>query len=111
MARYPAVALVLVVAALAFGGGSAAAAPGPGLGPNVIVFDPRMSTGQILATVDAIAAQQVSNELGTQRYALRFEPGTYGTTADPLNSQVGYYSEGAGVGQSQGDVVINGSGY
>jgi len=111
MARYPAVALVLVVAALAFGGGSAAAAPGLDLGPNVIVFDPSMSTSQIQATVDAIAAQQVSNEFGTQRYALLFEPGTYGTTADPLNFQVGYYTEVAGLGQSPGDVVINGSVY
>ena len=111
MARYPAVALALAVAALAFGGGSAAAAPGPDLGPNVIVFDPSMSTSDIQAKVDAIAAQQVSNEFGTQRYALLFEPGTYGTTADPLNFQVGYYTEVAGLGQSPGDVVINGSAY
>src|SRR5436305_6556380 len=111
MARYPAVALALAVAALAFGGGSAAAAPGPYLGPNVIVFDPCMSTSEIQATVDDIASQQVSNEFGTQRYALLFEPGTYGTTADPLNFQVGYYTEVAGLGRSPGDVVINGSIY
>jgi hypothetical protein len=111
MARNSAVALALAVAALAFGGGSAAAAPGPDLGSNVIVFNPSMSTSQIQATVDAIATQQVSNEFGTQRYALLFEPGTYGTTADPLNFQVGYYTEVAGLGQSPGDVVINGSVY
>jgi hypothetical protein len=111
MARYPAVALALTVMALAFGGGSAAAAPGPDLGPNVIVFDPSMPTSEIQATVDGIAAQQVSNEFGTQRYALLFEPGTYGTPADPLNFQVGYYTEVAGLGQSPGDVVINGSVY
>jgi hypothetical protein len=111
MARYPAVALALAVAALAFGGGAAAAAPGPDLGSNVIVFNPSMSTSDIQATVDAIAAQQVSNEFGSQRYALLFEPGTYGTTADPLNFQVGYYTEVAGLGQSPGDVVINGSVY
>src|SRR5207248_6247201 len=99
------------VAGLAFGGGSAAAAPGPDLGPNVIVFDPSMSTSEIQATVDDIASQQVSNEFGTQRYALLFEPGTYGTTADPLNFQVGYYTEVAGLGRSPGDVVINGSVY
>ncbi len=111
MARYPAVALVFAVATLAFGGGSTAAALGPDLGSNVIVFNPSMSTSEIQATVDAIAAQQVSNEFGTQRYALLFEPGTYGTTGDPLNFQIGYYTEVAGLGQSPGDVVINGSVY
>jgi hypothetical protein len=110
MARYSVLALAFAVVALAFGGGSAAAAT-PDLGPNVFVFDPSMPTSQIQATVDAIAAQQVSNEFGTQRYALLFEPGTYGTTADPLNFQVGYYTEVAGLGRSPGDVVINGSVY
>ena len=110
MARYPAVAVLLVVVALAFGGG-AAASPGPDLGRNVIVFDTGMSTSEIQAKVDAIAAQQVSNEFGTQRYALLFEPGTYGSVADPLNFQAGYYTSIAGLGRSPGDVVINGSVY
>jgi hypothetical protein len=110
MARYPAVALALAIVALAYGGG-AAAAPGSDLGPNVIVFDPSMPTSEIQAKVDAIAAQQVSNEFGTQRYALLFEPGTYGSAADPLNFQVGYYTSVAGLGRSPGDVVINGSVY
>ena len=48
-----------------------AAGPGkPDFGPNVIIFDPSMPTSQIQATVDAIATQQVDNEMGTQRYAL-----------------------------------------
>src|SRR6266536_2476586 len=111
MARYPAVAVLLVVVALAFGGGGAAASPGPDLGRNVIVFDTGMSTSEIQAKVDAIAAQQVSNEFGTQRYALLFEPGTYGSVADPLNFQAGYYTSIAGLGRSPGDVVINGSVY
>ena len=110
MAKYPAVALALAIVALAYGGG-AAAAPGSDLGPNVVVFDPSMPTTEIQATVDAIASQQVSNEFGTQRYALLFEPGTYGSAADPLNFQVGYYTSVAGLGRSPGDVVINGSVY
>jgi hypothetical protein len=110
MARYPAVALALAIVALAYGG-AAAAAPGSDLGPNVIVFDPGMPTSEIQAKVDTIAAQQVSNEFGTQRYALLFEPGTYGSAADPLNFQVGYYTSVAGLGRSPGDVVINGSVY
>jgi hypothetical protein len=110
MARYPAVALALAIVALAYGG-AAAAAPGSDLGPNVIVFDPSMPTSEIQGKVDTIAAQQVSNEFGTQRYALLFEPGTYGSAADPLNFQVGYYTAVAGLGRSPGDVVINGSVY
>jgi hypothetical protein len=110
MARYPAVALALAIVALAYGGG-AAAGPRSDFGPNVIVFDPSMPTSEIQAKVDAIATQQVSNEFGTQRYALLFEPGTYGSAADPLNFQVGYYTSVAGLGRSPGDVVINGSVY
>ena len=81
----------------------------PDLGPNVYVFTPAMPQTQIQATVDAIASQQVSNQFGTQRYTLLFEPGTYGTAADPLIFQVGYYTQVAGLGASPADVVINGS--
>ena len=79
------------------------------LGPNVIVFDPSMSTATIQAKVDAIAAQQVSNQFGSQRYALLFKPGTYGSAAVPLRFQVGFYTEVAGLGQNPDDVTINGS--
>src|SRR6266536_2613320 len=95
--------------ALALSGGAGAAPPD--LGPNVIVFDPSMPTSQIQATVDTIASKQVSNQFGTERYALLFEPGTYGSATDPLNFQVGYYTSIAGLGRSPGDVVINGSVY
>src|SRR3954470_13767934 len=103
-------AIAAALVALAFGG-SAAAQPAPDLGPNVIVFDPSMPTSQIQATVDAISAQQVPNQFGTQRYALLFKPGTYGSSSHPLNFQVGYYTAVAGLGRSPGDVVINGSVY
>jgi hypothetical protein len=88
----------------------AAGLPGaPAFGPDVYVFTPAMPQSQIQATVNAIAAQQVPNQFGTQRYALLFEPGTYGSAADPLIFQVGYYTEVAGLGTSPGDVTINGS--
>jgi len=83
----------------------------PDFGPNVKIFDPSMSTSQIQATVDAIAAQQIPNQFGPERYALLFKPGTYGTADSPLNFQVGYYTEVAGLGASPNDVVINGSVY
>ncbi len=81
----------------------------PDFGPNVYVFTPSMPQSQIQATVDSIASQQVGNQFGTQRYALLFEPGTYGSAADPLFFQVGYYTSVAGLGASPGDVVINGA--
>ncbi len=85
------------------------AAAGAELGPNVLVFTPAMSQADIQTAVDTVAAQQVGNEMGTQRYALLFEPGTYGSSSDPLIFQVGYYTEVAGLGRNPGDVVINGS--
>jgi len=72
--------------------GSAAGAAGPDLGPNVIVLNPSMSQATIQATLDRISTQQVPNQFGSQRYAIFFEPGTYGSASDPLDFQVGYYT-------------------
>ena len=107
--KFALLVVATMVALVGVGGASARSTSLPQLGPNVYVFDPSMSTSDIQATVDAIAAQQVGNEFGSQRYALLFEPGTYGSATDPLNFQVGYYTEVAGLGRSPGDVVINGS--
>jgi hypothetical protein len=91
---------------------SAFAAPAPStavdLGPNVIVFTPDMATADIQAKVDSIYTQQVDNEMGTQRYALLFKPGTYGSAASPLDVRVGYYTEVDGLGQDPSGVTING---
>ena len=81
----------------------------PDFGPNVKIFSASMPQSEIQATVDAIASQQISNQFGTQRYALLFMPGTYGNATNPLNFQVGYYTAVAGLGSSPNDVVINGS--
>src|SRR5258708_8235684 len=73
----------LVGAAATSGVANALAAPSasssrPNFGPNVYIFNPGMRQSEIQATVDAVANQQeVSNQFGTQRYALLFEPGTY----------------------------------
>jgi hypothetical protein len=102
--------LLIAIALSASVGSTASAAPAaaPGLGPNVIVFDPSMPVGQIQATIDAIHAQQVDAEMGTNRYALLFAPGVYGSATHPLQLKVGYYTEVAGLGASPEDVVING---
>jgi hypothetical protein len=93
--------------------GTAAAAPqqaddGPDLGANVTVFDPSIPVSEIQATLDATHAAQVDNEMGTERFAYLFKPGTYGTAENPLQIKVGYYTEIAGLGDSPDDVVING---
>ncbi len=80
----------------------------PDLGPNVRIFDPGMSTAEIKAVFDAIYAQQVDDEMGSNRYALMFLPGTYGTPEEPLQVAVGYYTEVIGLGASPLDVTING---
>jgi hypothetical protein len=115
------IALVLVASLSAVPSGHAAEAPTiapavpaagqPDFGPNAYVFDPSMPQDEIQQTVDAIAAQQVPDQFGTHRYALLFRPGTYGSAAHPLNFQVGYYTDVAGLGASPNDVVINGSVY
>ncbi|HXD81520.1 MAG TPA: hypothetical protein VNU27_08090 [Candidatus Acidoferrum sp.] len=81
----------------------------PDFGSNVLIFNPGMPQSQVQAAVDSVSSQQVNNQFGTQRYALLFEPGTYGSAANPLVIQVGYYTSVAGLGLSPNDVVINGA--
>ena len=88
---------------------SAASAHDPDFGPNVLIFDPSMPQAQIQAAVDAVAARQISDQFGTGRFALLFKPGTYGSAAQPLRFNVGYYTEVAGLGRNPTDVQINGS--
>ncbi|WP_020144236.1 hypothetical protein [Terracoccus sp. 273MFTsu3.1] len=112
-ARRASAVVVAIAAAVALvGPGSASAAPppppAPDLGPNVRVYDPSMSVAAIRASVDAVYAEQVDNEMGASRYTLLFKPGTYGSAADPLIVRVGYYTEVAGLGALPTDVVING---
>ena len=86
-----------------------APATGGSLGPNVYVFNPSQSVSSILATLNTISNAQVSNQFGTQRYEILFQPGTYGTSTNPLVFTVGYYESVAGLGQNPGQVVINGA--
>src|SRR6267143_231364 len=114
LSRWSLVAVVLAATTVGFATTASAETPGsgrPNFGPNVYIFNPGMPQSEIQATVDAVAAQQVPNQFGTQRYALLFEPGTYGTSTKPLNFQLGYYTTVGGLGLSPNDVVINGSIY
>jgi hypothetical protein len=101
--------LAATVAGLALAGPATLSAAGlEDLGPNTIVFDPTMPVAEIKAVADAIWQQQVDDEMGSGRYALLFKPGTYGTAEEPLQIQVGYYTEVIGLGASPADVTING---
>jgi hypothetical protein len=80
-------------------------------GENVCVFNDSMSQAQIQSDLNAIATQQVpvGSQFDSQRYAIFFEPGTYGSAADPLIFQVGYYTQVAGLGAMPQDTVVNGA--
>ena len=107
---FGAVAATTATAATTVTAAPAAAPPtGGSLGSNVIVFSPSESATSIAAQANAIAAAQDTSQFGTARYALLFEPGTYGSAAAPLDFQVGYYTSVIGLGQNPGQVVINGT--
>ena len=91
------------------GGGGTPPPTGGSLGSNVIVFTPSESEASIQSELNTLGTQQNPNQFGTQRYELLFEPGTYGTSADPLDFQVGYYEAVAGLGQNPSQTVINGT--
>jgi hypothetical protein len=78
----------------------------PNFGPNVIIFDPTMSSASIQSQITTIYNQQKSGSTGqfdSSRYALLFKPGSYSNTVD-----VGYYTQVLGLGQSPDDVIITG---
>ncbi|HWC82165.1 MAG TPA: discoidin domain-containing protein [Pseudonocardiaceae bacterium] len=75
----------------------------PDFGPNVLIFDPTMSSANIQSSLDSVFNSQQSNQFGAQRYALLFKPGTYSAEVN-----VGFYTHVAGLGASPNDVQING---
>ncbi len=72
-------------------------------GPNVVVFEPTDSASYIQSTMDAAAAALKSDEFTDERMAFLFKPGTYA-----VDTQVGYYTTVAGLGEYPGDVTIDG---
>jgi hypothetical protein len=77
----------------------------PAFGSNVYVFTTSMSTTTIQDDINAVYDTQESNQFGTQRYELMFEPGTY-----DVSVPVGFYTEVVGLGQSPAQTVITGGG-
>ncbi|MFC1416599.1 RICIN domain-containing protein [Streptacidiphilus cavernicola] len=90
------------------GGGGTTPPPPPGtpdLGPNVLTFDPSMSSATIQSQINNVYDQQQTNQFGGQRYALLFKPGSYN-----VNVPVGYYTQVLGLGQNPNQVTITGGG-
>jgi hypothetical protein len=87
------------------GGGTTPPPNTPNFGPNVYVFTPSMSSASIQSTLNNIYNSQVSNQFGSQRYAVLFAPGTYNN----IDVNIGFYEEAAGLGLTPDSVDINGN--
>ncbi|MDT0463636.1 RICIN domain-containing protein [Streptomyces sp. DSM 41699] len=74
------------------------------LGPNVVVFDPSMSSSAIQSRLNSLFRQQETNQFGSQRYAVLFKPGTYSNDVN-----VGFYTQVLGLGLSPDAVTVNGA--
>jgi hypothetical protein len=87
------------------GGGGGTIPGGGSLGPNVLVFDPSMSTASIQGRLDTVFQQSETQQFGSQRYELLFKPGTYNN----LTANIGFYTSIAGLGRNPTDVQLNSS--
>jgi hypothetical protein len=76
----------------------------PDFGPNVLVFDPSMTTTAIQSQIDAVYSRQERNQFGSERDAFLFKPGKY-----DLDVLVGFYTQVIGLGRSPDDVAITGA--
>src|SRR5258706_1080093 len=73
-------------------------------GPNVVIFDPSMSSATIQNRLDLVFDRQETNQFGDLRDALLFKPGAYS-----VNANIGFNTQISGLGFSPDDVTINGS--
>jgi hypothetical protein len=72
----------------------------PDFGPNVYIIDPSMSSASIESTLTSLSNEP---QFSTNRFAVHFMPGTYN-----IEAPVGYYESIAGLGETPGDVTVNG---
>ena len=102
-------AVLTIGSAVSITPGVSAASSAPDFGANVHIFSPTMPQATIQSALNDIAVAQVHNQFGSRRDAVLFEPGTYGSVANPLVFQLGYYTSVAGLGLSPNDVHIVGA--
>ena len=75
------------------------------LGPNVYVLNTTMTPHDISCLLDTLNQEA---QFSTNRYAILFTPGTYGSTSNYVLSQVGYYEQIAGLGTTPDQTHIIG---
>ncbi|MEI9967477.1 MAG: coagulation factor 5/8 type domain-containing protein [Terracidiphilus sp.] len=97
--------IFILAALLALAPATLSAAPqAPDFGPNVLVFDPSMSSAAIQQQIDKVYAIQQHSEFGTARFALLFLPGNYS-----VDVPIGFYIEVMGLGATPDSVHITGN--
>ena len=77
----------------------------PNFGPNVTIIASGTSPADVTT---ALNKANVETQFGTGRHAVLFMPGTYGTAANSVYADIGYYESVAGLGQSPNQVTITG---
>ena len=75
----------------------------PDFGPNVLIFDPSMSSTTIQNMLDKVFHRQETEQFGSTRYALLFKPGTYN-----VDVNLGFYTQALGLGLLPDAVTIKG---
>jgi len=81
-----------------------ASAQKPDFGPNVLAFDPSMSSPEIQQKIDKIYSEEQRAEFGPSRYAVLFKPGDY-----KIDVPVGFYTQVLGLGETPDAVRISGN--
>ncbi|SNS92880.1 hypothetical protein SAMN06309944_1403 [Micrococcales bacterium KH10] len=92
----------------------------PVFGPNVEIFEPAGTNASAIQAINTKlrAAKDSGTHWSEERKAFFFKPGSYGDpnyvgqNDDPtkiINSEIGYYTQVAGLGESPSQVTINGA--
>ena len=90
---------------LALGVSAAEAQNSTIFGPNVYVFDQTVAPATINAQLNKLNGE---GQFSTNRYAVLFKPGSYGSSSGPVTAPVGFYESVAGLGETPGQVTITG---
>jgi hypothetical protein len=74
-------------------------------GPNVYVIPATASPATVTSVLNTVNNEA---QFSTNRWAVLFMPGSYGTTSNSVYADIGYYESVAGLGQTPGQVTITG---
>ena len=74
-------------------------------GPNVYVIPASATPAAVTSVLNTVNNE---TQFSTNRWAVLFMPGSYGTTSNSVYADIGYYESVAGLGQTPGQVTITG---